>query len=378
MTQTAIIFLSAHDATNAANWSGTLSSLYLALKQHNPDASLHPLDGGFLDTAAQLANRILNRLHIRIDCRQTTAFAICAGLYNSARLTVTPSGPIVAVAASNYIPYLITRRRIIYISDATFRALTDLYPDYKHIPNWLYRQMDKNEAKSLHKANAVIHSSKWASDSAHFDYGVERQKLFELPFGPNIPRDFIEKYYIPKSIEGFLLRLLFVSADWNRKGGETAIAICRALKAQGVHARLVVIGDAPLNIYDHDFVEYKGFLKKSNPDHLSELCREYNAAHFLLVPSIAEAFGIVSIEAQAFGVPPVSWDVGGIPSAIAHNKTGLLLPEGSSADYFAKAMMPYIQDAKLYDALSLRCREWYSNRANWVTWTRMIARLSNS
>ncbi|MFZ1989575.1 MAG: glycosyltransferase family 4 protein [Alphaproteobacteria bacterium] len=53
---------------------------------------------------------------------------------------------------------------------------------------------------------------------------------------------------------------------------------------------------------------------------------------FIVVPSRAEAFGRVIIEAGAFGVPAIGTRVGGISEAIADNLTGLIVPPEAPGD----------------------------------------------
>lgn len=49
-----------------------------------------------------------------------------------------------------------------------------------------------------------------------------------------------------------------------------------------------------------------------------------------VLPSLREALGIAILEAMAFSLPVVATGVGGIPEAVAHNKTGILVPPGNS------------------------------------------------
>ncbi len=49
-----------------------------------------------------------------------------------------------------------------------------------------------------------------------------------------------------------------------------------------------------------------------------------------VLPSLKEAFGIAVLEAMALSKPVVATEVGGIPEAVLHNKTGFLLPPGNS------------------------------------------------
>ena len=377
MSTNTLVFLSPHDPSNVLNWSGTLTSLYRALEAAT-GGGLKKLDGGWLDKAAQQVNRVLWHLGFNFDCRYSTAFAVCAGLFTSARLLFAHDGAVVAVAASNYVPYLITKRRIVYVSDATFRAAADLYPNLKTLPAWLYKQYNNNEFRTLHKAVAVVVPSKWAADFAELDYGVDRKKIFEIPFGANIADHLIDMHYQQKSIQRGKLNLLFVSADWKRKDGPKALDICRALLKRGISTRLVIIGDAPENVRSLDFVEAKGFLKKTNEAQLGEICRAYSEAHFLLLPTRADASPIVFSELRAFGVPPITHDVGGTASAISHAETGLLLPLEATPDQFANELLPYVCDPALYGMMSKRCREWYVEKAQWRNWSDLILRLASN
>jgi colanic acid/amylovoran biosynthesis glycosyltransferase len=54
----------------------------------------------------------------------------------------------------------------------------------------------------------------------------------------------------------------------------------------------------------------------------------YGQADLFLITSISEGLGAAALEAQACGVPVVATDVGGLPYAVSHEKTGLLAPPG--------------------------------------------------
>jgi spore coat protein SA len=51
----------------------------------------------------------------------------------------------------------------------------------------------------------------------------------------------------------------------------------------------------------------------------------YQMADLLLVPSAAEPFGLVNVEAMAVGTPVIGTNSGGIPEIIQHGKTGILI-----------------------------------------------------
>jgi glycosyltransferase involved in cell wall biosynthesis len=119
-----------------------------------------------------------------------------------------------------------------------------------------------------------------------------------------------------------------------------------------------------------------GFLRKSDPEQLKQICEAYRKSHFLVLPTKADTFGIVFCEAQAFGVLPVTYDVGGTGSAVVNGETGLLLPLDAEAKRFAEEILRYINNPELYHDLSERCRNHYLDRANWRTWSKLILELA--
>jgi D-inositol-3-phosphate glycosyltransferase len=56
------------------------------------------------------------------------------------------------------------------------------------------------------------------------------------------------------------------------------------------------------------------------------LAEVYRAADVVAVPSYNESFGLVALEAQACGTPVVAAEVGGLPVAVAHGQSGVLVP----------------------------------------------------
>lgn len=380
MTDKSILFISPYDPEDVSKWSGTIYFLFQALKENAEDVPVLNVRGRFaavLDFAARALNRIVQACGISFDCRFSTAYALISGAYFTIKLFFAKGDTIVAVAASNYMPYVFTRKPIIYISDGTFRSVCELYPAFRALPGWSRRQGERNEARSLSRARFAIYSSDWALESAQRHYGVRREQLFSLPFGPNIQPRLIEEYYDPKIIRSQdEIRILFVSADWQRKNGELVVEICQSLIAVGAKVRLITIGDTPAHADRLGFVDNRGFLHKSDRSELLEICEAYQQAHFFVLPTKADTFGVVFSEAQAFGVPSVTYDVGGTSAAVVHGKTGILLPVGSEAAAFSKCILRYIENPDLYHELSSCCRERYRTEANWQSWSALILALA--
>lgn len=82
----------------------------------------------------------------------------------------------------------------------------------------------------------------------------------------------------------------------------------------------------------------------------------YSAADVFVLPSLAEMFGLVLIEAMACGTPCVGFKTGGIPEIIRHGKTGYLAVRGSSEDLASAIKRLLDQNSEEKDSMRRSCR----------------------
>jgi colanic acid/amylovoran biosynthesis glycosyltransferase len=88
----------------------------------------------------------------------------------------------------------------------------------------------------------------------------------------------------------------------------------------------------------------------------------------------AEGFGIVFIEAQAMGLPVVSTRSGGIPEAVRHGETGLLVKERDPHG-LAQAILRLLEGGELWQRFSLAGRRNVETHFNLVGQTARLEKI---
>jgi glycosyltransferase involved in cell wall biosynthesis len=371
-----IILLSPHDPNDIGTWSGTAYSAYHALLQSA--GGVEVVRAIWTDTLMKSIGRLLRKIGVKADYTRSVMYARLASMEASVRLRFTQGEVIVAIAAAPYFFSLKTSRPIIFVSDATFASISSIYSSFANMPQWLKDDAGKIEHEALRRSDRVLLSSDWAKRSAIVDYGAAPATITVLPLGPNIGSDLIERYK-PTKIADFLggVRLLFIGADWERKGGPVVLEIKRHLDSLGIPCELFLVGNCPKDMPLENGINVLGRLDKSDGNQLRELCRLYELAHFFVLPTSAEAYGIVFSEAQAFGCPSLTYAVGGTPTAVLDGITGYTLPLGSAAKDFAQMIGSLVRAPQRYEQMSANCRARYETEANWSTWAKAVLDLAN-
>ena len=371
-----IVLLSPHDLEDIGTWSGTAYSMYHALLQSGVGVEI--VRANWSDKLLVIVARLQRMIGLKADLARSAIYAYLASAEASVRMRFTRGEVIVAMLATAQVFALKTSRPVIFISDATFASISSIYSDFAAMPQWLRNDADKIERRTLHKSDRILYSSEWAKTSAVVDYGMMPDIVEVMPLGPNIRAELIDRFRITKYADfSDGVRLLFIGADWNRKGGPLVLDIKRLLDSRGIPCELFLVGNCPKNLPDEDGVHVLGRLYKSDEQQLQELCRLYERAHFFVLPTTAEAYGIVFSEAQAFGCPSLTYAVGGTPTAVLDGITGFTPPLGAGAEDIADKICSLVQNPREYEQMSANCRARYETQANWTVWARSVINLAD-
>lgn len=259
-------------------------------------------------------------------------------------------------------------------ADATFAAMIDFYPQAKRLADETIRDGNRLELAALTNCSKAIYSSEWAAKSAVEYYGAPADKVHVVPYGSNVDANYSEQ-----EVRGFIsvkrgkpLELLFIGVDWQRKGGDLAVAAAELLVERGHEVTLHVVGDTPRRKMPACVVQH-GFLSKKTADGRESLDRLFRQAHLLLLPTKADCSPIVIPEAYAYGLPVIASDVGGISTSLRNRLTGRLLAPNSPPQSWADAVMDICRATETYSEYSLSAFRFYRTALDWqVATTRVV------
>jgi len=221
-------------------------------------------------------------------------------------------------------------------------------------------------------SDAVIAPSRTTATELARDYGIREIKV--LPNGIAPPR--LEAPRFERASSAAVANddaaagrqeppvVLFVGRLRTRKAVAVLLEAVALLEARGVDLVLRVIGSGE---QEEALAEHRATLGLTSRVELSgavphDVIPEiYAAAAVFCLPSTYEGFPLAILEAMAVGLPVVSTTVSGIPEAVEHERTGLLVePEDAAA--LADALGRLLTDVELRAEMGQRGKQRYLER----------------
>jgi glycosyltransferase involved in cell wall biosynthesis len=184
---------------------------------------------------------------------------------------------------------------------------------------WTYAPNFFLERKVFEAAAQVVTLSEWARQSVIEEYNIDEKKVKVIHSGINInairPLDSskkgIQKRY----------KILFVGGDFERKGGQDILEVFSN----------VFSNEAELHLVTH------ASIKCSNPNvyiyndvkaYTTKWLELYQQANVFVLPTYADPFPTVFMEAMAAGLPVIASRLSQIIEIVRHEETGFLVQPG--------------------------------------------------
>jgi glycosyltransferase involved in cell wall biosynthesis len=355
-------------ANEIRHWSGTVYNIAEALRNQNIDIDFiddlqSPIDKLY-KIKSLFVRKILRKNYQRF--REPGIIKNIAGKIEEK--LKTSDADIIFSCGSLEISLVKKDRPLVFWSDAVFAGLHNYHPEYKNLPKSNIKYGNMLEQYALEKADLVLLSSDWAAKTAVDNYNFDYSKIAVVPFGANIVTGFtisdIEQKISNRNNDKLVI--LFVGVDWYKKGGDILLDSVRILHKMGIKTELHIVGSVPpYTISDIENLHLHGFISKSTPEGKRKIKELYLNANLFILPTRAEAYGIVFCEANAYGLPVIAPDIGGIPTIIKDSVNGFLVNTHNISQNIAQKAALLFEDKELYKKMSLSAFNEYKTRLNW-------------
>lgn len=268
------------------------------------------------------------------------------------------AGPVDALYVHTQVPALLLGRHLrrvptVVSFDATPKQYDEFGEQYRHrrAPAPVERAKHALHMRCFHAARRIVTWSQWAADDLIARYGTDPAKIDVI--SPGVDLDLWQPA-VRERADGRPLEILFVGGDLDRKGGAELLAAYARLRERQLPAvELHLVTQSPVRPAPGVIVHTD--LAANSP----ELRARFAAADVFCLPTFADTFGLVLLEAAASGLPLVTTPVGAIPEIVAPGVTGELVAPGD-VDALADALARLLGDAdvrRTYGANARRLAE---------------------
>jgi glycosyltransferase involved in cell wall biosynthesis len=374
-----VSYVTTYDASDVHNWSGL--GFYIGKMLENADVDVEYI--GNLKTRfnfESLLKKLIytKLLHKSFDIAREPIIA--KQLAAQVQRQISDDADIVFSPGSIPIALLETSKPKVFYTDSTFAGMIGFYDAFSHLSCETIKHGNYLEQKALESAALAIYASHWAAQSAINNYNVDPEKVKVVPFGSNFhsKKTFGEVKRIASARSKNECHLLFLGVDWKRKGGDMALSVASKLNEFGLKTTLHVAGikKLPFKRMPEYVIDY-GFVSKSTKAGVEMIEKLLTVSHFLILPTRAEAYGLVLCEANSFGVPCITSDVGGVPTIIKDDVNGKMFQLTDGADLYAQYIYSIFNNKQQYHALCCSSYNEFEARLNWNKAGKEIRKLLN-
>lgn len=238
-------------------------------------------------------------------------------------------------------------------SDSTVSAVERLCPcwmpsDFQNVRKAWYEL----ESAFFQRMDACMFYTHWAADTLISDYGIRRDKVHVVGSALKMP----EAYDLELSQRN-KHDVLFVTTDFQLKGGDDVLEIMARVRETMPTASLTIVGNVPEYVRRLEL----GWVTLTGPLQRSELAEVYRRSSVLLHPAKYDACPSVILEAANFGVPTVASNICGIPDLVWDGETGVLVPRDDK-EGFAHHVLRLLKSSELREQMGSDARSYVRGR----------------
>lgn len=271
-----------------------------------------------------------------------------------------PHATLWATWAAKSVPDLVSRSPAYLVMDMTPRQMEQMGELYGYtqaraqfMASWKRRATDRIYDRAAH----FFPWSNWVAESLRADYGISDDRITVI--SPGVDTQIFRPDPAVRLGDG-VLRLLFVGGDFQRKGGDLLLRwAAEARRSARLEIHVVTrdhIPELP------DVIVHRGLSNNS-----ADLVRIYQQSDLFVLPTRADCYSLVAMEAMACGLPVVISGLGGIPEIVADRVTGSLIQPGCY-EALADALDALVNDPERRSAMSAaalsRAHRHFDSKAN--------------
>jgi glycosyltransferase involved in cell wall biosynthesis len=219
-----------------------------------------------------------------------------------------------------FTPWIRTRPERPYVawSDCTFRDYIEIFQRREEFYRDDLDRIEQTESTWLRNAHRVLFTSDWAAQRAVRDYGLDPNRVRSVGIFGELEMPPCDSYTGSKDF-------VFVSTNFEAKGGKVVLEAFRKMRKDHPDATLVVIGDWPSDAAPEAGVSFTGYLRKEVPDEYQRFQQIVGGARALVSATNSDICPLQFIEAGYVGCPVISARKFAIPEIVDDGRTGLLL-----------------------------------------------------
>jgi glycosyltransferase involved in cell wall biosynthesis len=196
------------------------------------------------------------------------------------------------------------------------------------------------------------------------DNGIPGERVRVIPYGADLHR-----FSPGRRKPGGPLRLLFTGTICQRKG---IVYLLEALD-------MLPCGSAELTVCGQIVDDLSIFQNRRMPARVrpfltsGELLEAYRSSDVFVLPSLAEGFGHVLLEAMACGLPVITTTRTAAPDLICHGQQGFITEPGNPGE-LARCIEHFLRDPSSVTTMGEAAR----NRAAHFTWERFRSEVATT